>query len=226
MNGLGHLTITDLTDRCREETQKFTRREESSEAFCFELFRRAVCDRVEAAWEAVLTQYRGLVLAWVRTHPAVSAAQEDDAYWVNRTFERFWVAVGAERFGMFAGLAALLRYLKMCAHSVLLDDVRGRAAAHVAPLPEHENGIGAVPDVSEGTVGALATQALWEAIRAETRDDAEEQIAYLCLVLDMKPREIFDRYPETFSTVDDVYRIKRNLLDRLRRSPAIREFLA
>jgi hypothetical protein len=48
---------------------------------------------------------------------------------------------------------------------------------------------------------------------------------YLSFVLDLKPGEIQERHPELFASVDDVYRIKRNVVERLRRSPQIREFL-
>ncbi|CAA9541297.1 MAG: hypothetical protein AVDCRST_MAG88-32, partial [uncultured Thermomicrobiales bacterium] len=48
----------------------------------------------------------------------------------------------------------------------------------------------------------------------------------LCLALELKPSEVHARYPDRFASVADVYRIKRNLLDRLRRSPEIRRFLA
>ena len=40
-----------------------------------------------------------------------------------------------------------------------------------------------------------------------------------------KPSEIFATHPELFDDVADVYRIKRNLLERLRRSARIRTFL-
>ena len=49
-----------------------------------------------------------MVRAWIRRHPAAAAAGEDDEYWVNRAFERFFIAVGPERFGTFPSLAALL----------------------------------------------------------------------------------------------------------------------
>ena len=41
----------------------------------------------------------------------------------------------------------------------------------------------------------------------------------------LKPAEIFQRHPHLFASVDDVYRIKRNVLERLRRNANIRAFL-
>lgn len=218
--------LAQLVIQCREETAKFLRRELSRDLFCLEIFRRAICDRDEAAWAAVFTQYQGMVLAWVRRHPASANMREDDIYWVNRTFDRFWTAVGPERFGAFLGMAAVLRYLKLCGHSVLLDEVRARGSGRDDALDDRVAESVATPDVADTAIGELAGNDLWEAIAAEAQDEAERRAAYLCFVLDLKPREVQERHPELYATVDDVYRIKRNLLDRLRRNPRIRAFLA
>jgi hypothetical protein len=167
-----------------------------------------------------------MVLAWVRRHPASENMQEDDIYWVNRTFDRFWTAVGPERFGAFVGIAAVLRYLKLCGHSVLLDEVRARGSGRGDVLDERVAESVETPDVADAAIGQLAGNDLWDAIATEAQDEAERRAAYLCFVLDLKPREVQERHPELYATVDDVYRIKRNLLDRLRRNPRIRAFLA
>ena len=46
------------------------------------------------------------------------------------------------------------------------------------------------------------------------------------LVRGMAPREIALRYPGLFGDVSDVYRLKRNLMDRLSRDKSLREFLS
>jgi len=38
---------------------------------------------------------------------------------------------------------------------------------------------------------------------------------------DLKPREIFDLHPGRFQDVQEVYRLKRNLLERLSRDPQV-----
>lgn len=220
------MPLAEIAARCREETEKFLRRELSRDAFCFEIFRRAICDRDEPAWAAIFAQYRGMVLSWVRRHPVSANVREDDAYWVNRTFDRFWMAVGPERFGAFLGMAALLRYLKLCSHSVLLDEARARGPVRTDTLDDRVAESIETPDVADTAIGQLAGNDLWDAIAAEMQDEAERRTAYLCFVLDLKPREVQERHPELYATVDDVYRIKRNLLDRLRRNPHIRAFLA
>src|SRR3954454_20483455 len=165
--------LAELTGRCREETEKFLRREQSHDTYCYEIFRRAICDRDEQAWAAVFAQYGGMVLAWVRRHPVSTSAREDDAYWVNRTFDRFWSAVRPERFGAFPGMAAVLRYLKMCGHSVLLDEARARRGTYSDVLDDRVTESVETPDVAESAIGELTGSDLWAAIVAETQDEAE-----------------------------------------------------
>jgi len=221
---LGQRPLAEIARVCREETERFLRNEPTHDHHCWELFRRAVNGRDAAAWEAIVRQYHPIVLAWLRRHPAAPASRADDDYWVNRVFERFWSAVGPERFAAFPNLRAMLRYLKMCAHSVLLDEVRVRSAAKIQPLTDALAETTGVPDSTAAVVERLAGSALWEIVAAEAGDEAETLVLRLCLVLNIKPREVFERHPDRFATVADVYRVKRNLLDRLRRNPALREF--
>jgi hypothetical protein len=189
-----------------------------------ELFRRAICERDELAWEAVYSQYGGLVCAWLCRHPAWPTIGDDPEGWMNCVFARFWAAVAPERFASFPSLAALLRYLKLCAHSVLLDELRAR---HVRQLSSHSgNGVATgVVDAERLAIERAAIEALWATINWEVKDEDERLVAYLGIALEMKPREIHTRHPEQFATVGQVYTVKRNLLDRLRRKPSIRRLL-
>jgi hypothetical protein len=219
------LPLRAAVEACRAETAKFWRREASNDAFCLELFRRAICEADSAAWESVFDVYRSLVAAWIKNHPAAAVAADESAYWLNRAFERFWQALAPERFETFATLAALLRYLKMCVHSVLLDEVRRqRATADTLDLDTAEAEPG--PAGPERALDRLASQELWQAIERELGSDAERLVAYLSFALEYKPGEIYARHSAQFTDVKDVYRIKRDLIDRLRRSQGVRAFLS
>ena len=213
--------VPELARLCREETTRYLRREPSRDDFCLELLRRAIVDRDQSAWEAIVAQYRGMVLSWQRKGYGTAMQQEDDDHWVNRTFERFWLAVGPDRFGSFPTLAALLQYLKQCSITALLDEMRQSARRR---LDEQVVVPQASADPEPLTLGTLAHQDLWGLIVAETQDEAERLIARESFVLALKPGEIRERHPQHFASTDEVYRIKRNLLDRLRRNPAIRRF--
>lgn len=214
--------VSELARRCREETANYLRRESSRDDFCLELIRRALVERDQDAWEAVVGQYRGMVLSWLRKGYGSAMRAEDDDHWVNRTFERFWLAVGAERFADFPTLAKLLQYLKQCAITALLDDARQGARHRIDERIAEWTATAVDPEPL--TLGTLAQRELWSLIVAETQDEAERVVAHSSFVLDLKPGEIRQRHPQQFASTADVYRVKRNLIDRLRRNPAIRNF--
>src|SRR5919199_3624661 len=131
-----NLPAAVLPRRCREETMRFLRGDPRDDSYCFELFHRAVAEREHDAWEAIMTQYRGIVLAYVGQHAAAALVREPDDYWVNRAFQRFWMAVRSDRFDQFRDLPGLLKYLKLCVHSVLLDEVRARRLGSLTSLED------------------------------------------------------------------------------------------
>src|SRR5215207_7712621 len=180
------LPLADLARRCREETLRFLRAEPRDDRFCFALFERAIADREHQAWEAIIGQYRGIVLAYIGQHSAAAVVHEPDDFWVNRAFQRFWMAVTPERFGRFPDLPALLKYLKMCVHSVLLDEVRARRAASVSSLEELWDVIPETRDAEGSVIGKLAGQQLWQAVNRELQDEPERVVAFLSFARDLK----------------------------------------
>lgn len=221
----GQLPLRELIEACEEQNRRRASGEPNRDVFSRELFRRAICERDPAAWEGLFTLYRGLVASWVRQHPASERIHEREDC-VNLVFERFWVAIGPDRFAEFPSVAALLKYLKMCVHTVLIDEVRARRAAQqaLAAWPVEE-GVASGPDVSVLATGRLADGELWGLISQEVVDETERFLLYLSAALDLSPRQIYARYPQVFPSVQDVYRMKRNVLDRLRRSQAMRQQL-
>jgi hypothetical protein len=107
---------------------------------------------------------------------------------------------------------------------VLLDEVRARRVDRLQPLSEDVVATG-VGNAERTVLERATSEALWTAIEAEARDEAERLVAYLSFALELKPQEIHARHPDRFASVAQVYTIKRNLLDRLRRNAAIRQFL-
>jgi len=218
------LSLAALAQRCREETLRFLGGEDRDDAYCFEIFQRAVVHRDDDAWEAIVVQYRGIVLAYVSRHTAAAILRESDDYWVNRAFQRFWSAVGPQRFVGFPDLPALLKYLQLCVHSVRMDEIRARRAT-TSSLEDVPEAMPAGTNAEQSVVGKLSGEQLWAAIRRELQDEAEEKVAFLSFARDLKPAEIAERHSALFNSVADVYRVKRNIIERLRRSPEIRAFL-
>jgi hypothetical protein len=213
---LENLPLDDLSACCRAEAAKFLRGEPNRQEFALEVFRRAVCDRNDGAWALLIEMYRGLLLSQLNRNPYARELHEDPDFWVNRTFGRFWSAVGADRFGMFADLPAILAYLKMCLHSVIVDDVRARHDARCVSLEAIPSDAVVGGDAADEALGGLAGRDLWRAILSELQSESEQIVAHLSFVRGLRPSQIQTRHPDLFQNVADIYRVKRNIVERLR----------
>jgi DNA-directed RNA polymerase specialized sigma24 family protein len=220
------LPLEAVIQRCRESVGRYEPGQPSpGDEHCHELFRRAICEFDQRAWEAVFTQYNGLVLANVQRHPW-AASRADHDYLANRAFERFWKAIGPDRFEQFANLAALLAYLKTCVHSAVVNEIRANHGRDVMSVSEADEDAGKSEDIAGLILNEIAARDLWAQVQTELRDEPERVVAHLSFVLDYKPSEIQQQRPDLFPTIKDVYRIKHNIVDRLTNRRRLGKFLA
>lgn len=213
------LPLEDIAQRCAHETDRFFQHQDHDPRYCFELLRRAIADRCQRAWEFVYAQYQPLVTSWVERHAAFSSCSEEAQYFVNRAFEKMWTALTPVGFGRFPDLKSLLRYLQMCVHSAILDVVRVAERSTVVTQVEEmtTRGDPEVATVEDQALDRMQWQAFWEEISARLHSDQERQVVYGSFVLAMKPRELCAQFPDLFRDVNEVYRVKENVLARLRR---------
>lgn len=221
------LTLTELVHQCTQETERYFQGQINDPHYCFELFRRAIVEHDQAAWEAIHAQYQALVAGWVKRHRSFETSGEEVQYFVNRAFEKIWVALTPNRFGHFLDLGALLRYLKMCVHSVITDYNRSHDQADVFD-PTGESGAEKSepgPTVEDQGLDEADRRKFWDWIGARLHNENERRVVYGSFVLSLKPREIYAQFPEMFHDVGEVYRIKQNVLARLRRDPDFNQFV-
>src|SRR5687768_1948627 len=136
---LQHLRVDDPAKRRAQETELFFQHHVQDSKYCFELFRRAIRDTNQFAWDMIYAQYRSLVTGWVKNSTAFQASSEQVEYFVNGAFGKIAVILTAEKFGRFEEIGSLLRYLKMCVHSVIVDHNRLADQANLYPLEDVEN---------------------------------------------------------------------------------------
>lgn len=213
-------SINELARCCSEETNKFLKQSVSNDRYCLELFRRAIVKRDDDAWACIYQQYAPLVLTWVTQHQSAAPmlGQDGSAPLVNAAFAKFAQALTPAKMDHFDSLAAILKYLKMCVHSVVADEVRARQSRQyeeTLELIEHEP---ASDDPADDVISSITAQGLWQVIQEELNGEDERLLIYLAYIHGMKPGEISSQHRRLFPTVDDVYRIKRNVLERLRRN--------
>lgn len=214
------LTIDDLIDKCRNETQRYLRTGQSNETFCFELFHRALVERDEAAWHAVYSVFQGHVRSWIHKHGG-AYLDDDPEDFVNEAFARLWQYGGRpETARQLDSLGKCLRYLELCAVSAIQDFQRRRAKDALSKATSFED-MQVADDSTNSPKDQVERDDAWAVLRhalEETlQDDRERLVVEESWIYDRAPRQIQARYPQLFATVAHVSQIKRNILKRLQR---------
>jgi hypothetical protein len=219
------LTVAGIAHRCNQETHRFFLRQDYDPRFCYELFRRAIVEGNQDAHSCLYSQYRPLLTGWIERHPAFPATGEASDYFVNRAFEKLWRAIPSARFDQFDDLKALLRYLKMCANSAIVDFNRNAELAMLDEGSDSEElrSAPAPGDVEQDTIARVDRSYFWNLIDARLTSDKERVAIYASFVSGMKPAEVMVHYPGLFADIKDVYRAKQNVLERLRRDSTLAE---
>ena len=211
-------SVEALAHACAQEASHKGPHLDTGNSPCYELFHRACTPpRNEAAWHAILNQYRRLVYHWLGQH-----ASEDH---VQEVFLRFWQAQArAERAfsARFPHIGAVMRYLKQCAITVRVAawrEEKRRRALHKHLQAE----AGWVEPASTPT--KPTSTPLYQLLVAKLKNEEERVVFELSYAYDLPPREIQTLHPDLFPTVHQIYRVKENLLKRLRRDPEVRSWL-
>ena len=216
------LSLPALVRRCAIESDHFYHNRPYDARFAHDLFRRALVERDEIAWEHIYMHYSPLVESWVRRSGAFVGSGESSEFFIGAAFTKFWRAVSPERFATFATLAALLAYLQLCTSSVVIDSVRAQSWAEMVAddaLPADQMPRASADDQA---IDRVSRAEFWRYIDTQLNCDAERAVVLGSFVLGMKPGEICEQRPDLFANVGDVYNIKRNVLSRLSRNPELR----
>jgi hypothetical protein len=207
------LDISTLIEQCRREIQVYRRGDQSNEAYGLELLHRAIVQGDEDAWAGLQQCLGGIVLGWLYGHPNREPAchLESDANYVDLAFERFWQATvqGQVQFETFGGA---LVYLRASLNGAMLDTLRTHLRLREVLLPE--TGEAGEPCGEDH----LDSCEVWFTLQGMLPDQREQRLAYLLYHCGLKPREIVRFCPLEWSDIQEIYRMRRNILDRLRRN--------
>lgn len=215
---LAQLTVQQLVERCRAEMTSSGNGESRDDRHSSELFRRAIVGHDQGGWQVLMSLYHDHVLHWcLRSGADYSEGEE----MVESAWVKFWHSYTADKFAGAAGnTSAVLGYLKLCSRSVVLDEVR-RRARYVSLDERHPDAENRMDETSPIDIDRIDAPAFWRLIEEHLRDDRDRLLVHLTYELGLRPAEIQERHPDQFPSVRDVYRITRNILDRLRRSTTL-----
>ena len=225
-------SLSNLIAQCREQTVRYTQREDYDPAACFEIWRRAIVERDEAAWQAAHEQYGGFVKRWlVQRLASQPALQFEEEVLINGVFINFFRFVGPEKFSSFHSLPSILAYLKMVCGTIVIDAQRDNQARYLdipldPPAKQGDDSASLSPgerlfspgDPEKEAADRADRASFWQGVWQKLPDPADRLLIYLRYVLDMPPREIIQHYPQYFADINGVYRRNKNILWRLRNS--------
>lgn len=177
-----------------------------------ELLHQALAQGNQDAW-AELQQCLGeTVRRWLHTHPSKEVAWsfESAEHYVGLAFERFRQAA-IEGQGAFETQASALVYLRASLNGTIRDSLRAYARPRAVPVPLP--GVPSEPYFEDRTTSLE----LWEILQKELPSEREQRLAYMLYHCGLGPREIVQLCPQEWSDVQEIYRLRRNILEQLLR---------
>jgi DNA-directed RNA polymerase specialized sigma24 family protein len=219
---LQQLSVEALVQLSKRAYNQYRLTGYSDERFAFELFRRAVEQRNERSWQALVEIYTPLVATWIQQLEKgrwlIEQQWEIVPALVNTCFLKFFLAMQpAVKFIRFPSLAALLQYLHCCARTVVYDECQSLQRRYGYEEKGYATGAWLMSeDPAIAIEASHVTQSLWKLVLANLNSSQERVILFSIYLWGMSPREISTAYPNIFPTPDAVYRVKQNMLDRLR----------
>src|SRR5205807_2616571 len=150
------------------------------------------------------------VRGWLYSHPRreVACRLGSEETYVALAFERFWQATSQQQLE-FETLAGALTYLRASLNGAILDTLRTYSRPREVALPEPgEAGEPQVEDQAD-------SNEVWKAIQDLLPNKRERRLVYLLYYCGLKPREIVRFCPQEWSDVQEIYRLRRNIFERL-----------
>ena len=210
---ISQMSLATLMEYSAREVSKYRRNEPSDDRYCLEILRRAVVLRSNEAWTVIVHMFSDNVRLWLTRHAHREAAlrHEIEQNYVDDAFRRFWQAVTDQKLS-FSSLGSALCYLRLCLHCAIMDTLRTYVRSNLETIPDH--GYPNEPQVED----RYDENELWETISNVLPGERERRVAYLHFHCNLKPREIVRYCPGEFQGEKEIYRLKRNIMERIARN--------
>jgi len=218
------LSVETLALECAEQSNAFRRSAQHTDAFCLELFRRAILLKAQDAWTAIYTQFHKVVLSWVCAR--LNCAEHPPEDIVHEAFLRFTRAFTSHRFRQYDQMKSIMAYLQRCAIAATYD--YGRQVRRMASITESlddevvaERLVTSTDTVEQEIATSLEAEWVWTRVLSHCNGDADKLLVRCIFVEGIKPEQVHRDHTNLFPTTRAVYQAARNLRDRLRRDEAL-----
>lgn len=173
-----------------------------------ELWRRAKTHSDLQAWAAFQQCLEETVLSWLYDHPGSEAAcrVQSERHFVALAFERLRQATVQGQVTCET-LFEVLAYLRASLNGAILETLRVSSRPQAVSSPW--------PDVEE----CPGSNEVWDRLQARLFNRREQRLTYLLYHCGLEPGEIVRCYPQEWSDVHKVARLRRIILARLTQRP-------
>lgn len=173
-----------------------------------ELLRRASTRCDLEAWAAFQHGLEKTVLSWFHEHTACEMASRmhSESYFVALAFERLQQAAVQGQV-VCETLSGVLVYLRACLNGAILETLRdsSRPGAALNPWLDAED--------------SRDRSAVWDKLQTLLSNERERRLAYLLYHCGLKPAEIVRGFPQEWSDVREVARLRCIIFERLMKEP-------
>lgn len=217
-------TTVEVIKNCRDEA---TLNRVQERGYCFELFRRALDQRDEVAWEAIQTQYLSLIQHWIQLAATTSLTSQQEADLTQEVLKKFWGTLTTAPQVIeqkFEHIGSVLKYLRQCSmRSVYTLQRQQQKERRLQEKLQYFHEVEVVTfatleDDEAQQAHQRHLQRMKELLADKVQDPVEQRLLHLYFERGLKPAEISASYPQDFPKTRDVYRIKERVLKRLRRA--------
>lgn len=209
--------VDELARRCQQETDTYRRTGRSDPFPCLTLFRLALEENREDAWNKIIELYTvELRKRFYKHAPWNSLIQEDQDDIVLETFERF-AEQNRKKPLQISSLEGVLKYLYLCLSTVILLHKRAREKEHVVVDRLHHVTDMLEPDPADWVARDMAAQEIWQQVKSCCDNSCEEQVMYHWLGQHDTASEIVQDLSACHLTIAKVYQIVEKVLRRYRK---------
>jgi hypothetical protein len=139
----------------------------------------------------------------------VACRLESEEHYVAQAFERFWQATAFNQQVEFSTLAAALQFLRASLNGAILDTLRTYTRSREVSLPEP--GEPREPRVEDNTENSE----VWQSLQLILSNPREQRLAYFLFHCGLGPKEIIHFCPQEWSDIQEIYRLRRIIMERL-----------
>ena len=222
MSQSNHLTSfsdQEIAAYCQEESAK--RAPNPRPSYCFELFRRAIDNSSQAAWDAIHRQYQALIRDWIGTD---NVNQED---LLQESYLKFFKAFQHRyTLAQFPNISTIIGLWRVITKNVVINSVRIEKPT-IQGLDEMIELLQPLQTDSDPSLDAqrFDQERVIRYIQNQLKDEEEQIVFEQRFEFDLKPAAIAKNYPHLFASAKAVSTVVERIKLRLKRDPMIGQLL-